>query len=76
MPGMLWCSASQNLLYPERSTCWARSRLLASACPAVPPSVMGARSSTLSGGSAVGFFEDMLGEVMIGCLPGFEQLID
>ena len=46
MPGMLWCSATQNRRYPSRSACWARSIVARRASPAVPPSGTGARSST------------------------------
>src|SRR5580658_7048615 len=49
MPGMLWCSATQNRRYPSRSTCWARSTVARSASPAFPPSGTGARSRTESG---------------------------
>ena len=46
MPGMLWCSATQNRRYPSRSACRARSMVACRACAAVPPSGTGARSRT------------------------------
>src|SRR6266516_7604600 len=46
MPGMLWCSATQNRRYPSRSACRARSMVARRACAAVPPSGTGARSRT------------------------------
>src|SRR5215813_9030667 len=49
MPGMLWCSATQNRRYPSRSACRARSMVACRACAAVPPSGTGARSSTDKG---------------------------
>jgi len=42
MPGMLWCSATQNRRYPSRSACRARSIVSRRACAAVPPSGTGA----------------------------------
>ena len=38
MPARLWCSASQKRVKPAASTCWARSRALASASAGVKPS--------------------------------------
>ena len=52
MPGMPWCSATQNRVKPRRSACLASSIVARSAAPAVPPSGMGARSSTESGAPA------------------------
>ena len=49
MPGMLWCSATQNRRNPRRSACRARSMVARSASPALPPSGTGARSRTESG---------------------------
>src|SRR5580704_16917183 len=49
MPGMLWCSATQNRRNPSRSACRARSMVARSASPAFPPSGTGARSRTESG---------------------------
>src|SRR5215469_759125 len=49
MPGMPWCSATQNRVKPSRSARAASSVVARSASPAVPPSGMGARSSTESG---------------------------
>jgi hypothetical protein len=46
MPGMLWCSATQNRRNPRRSACRAKSIVARRAPPAVPPSGTGARSST------------------------------
>src|SRR3954451_2038446 len=46
IPGMLWCSASQNRLYPHRSACCARSSEYRSAVAASLPCVIGARSRT------------------------------
>ncbi len=46
MPGMLWCSATQNRRYPSRSARRARSMVACRACAAVPPSGTGARSRT------------------------------
>ena len=49
MPGMLWCSATQNRRNPRRSACRARSVVARRAPPAFPPSGTGARSSTERG---------------------------
>src|SRR5215472_14835777 len=49
MPGMPWCSATQNRVKPSCSARAASSVVARSAWPAVPPSGMGARSSTESG---------------------------
>ncbi len=49
MPGMLWCSATQNRRNPRRSACRAKSIVARRAPPAVPPSGTGARSSTERG---------------------------
>ena len=44
IPGMLWCSASQNRVKPHLSACWARSTVFRKASTTVPPSRTGARS--------------------------------
>src|SRR4029450_12982459 len=49
IPGMLGCSATQYRRYPHASACWARSRVLASAVAASPPSVISERSRTERG---------------------------
>src|SRR3954447_10721503 len=46
MPVMLWCSATQYRVYPSRSACRARSRLLWSASRGVEPARIGTRSRT------------------------------
>src|SRR5487761_1866186 len=51
MPGMPWCSATQNRLNPSCSVRLARSIVARSAAPTLPPSGTGARSSTESGAS-------------------------
>src|SRR5882672_2465888 len=51
IPGMPWCSASQYRLYPHRSACFARSRVLRKDSAAVPPRRMGDRSRTENGTS-------------------------
>src|SRR5690606_27557709 len=46
MPSMLWCSATQKRVKPAASAQRASARALPSASPGVPPTLIGARSST------------------------------
>src|SRR5262245_52262575 len=49
MPGILWCSASQNRLKPSSSTHVARDRVLRNDSEAEPPAITGDKSSTDNG---------------------------
>jgi hypothetical protein len=55
IPGMEWCSATQNRLNTSRSACRARSSVLWNDSAAVPPWRIGERSRTENGISDSGF---------------------